>query len=243
MAFVGGTCVDRNRKRSVSRVEWNGQGFYLKRFTHPPAKDALFQIFCARLPRTHAAREWEMAGALGAAGIVSPDIAAYGEASGMGLKRPSFLLTVELNGYVPLLRYREEKGDRFGRRRSRDAFIGGLAGLVRRMHKAGITHPDLYSSHIFVREPGGEEDFALIDLHRVSQRGRISLFDAVRDLTGLHLTVPPSAASRADRVRFLRHYFGEGGWKPAGKRLAGKVLRRAARIGSRRRFREILGSS
>ncbi len=241
MRFVGGERADANRKRSVVRVRFEGRGFFLKRFTDPPAKDALGRLFRLQRPGTHAEHEWKMVRSLAAAGVGVPEVAAVGAEAGSGLRRRSFLLTAELEGYAPLGAYLEGKGDAFKLPSGRRGFIEDLAGLVKRMHEGGISHPDLYSWHLFVRETGEGRDFALIDLHRAVRRKRISLYDAVRDLSGLHLTVPPEAAGRTDRVRFLRAYFGSDRLGGAGKRLARKVGKRSRRIASRRRFREARG--
>jgi heptose I phosphotransferase len=239
MRFIGGERVDANRKRSVVRIRFEGERFFLKRFTHPPAKDALGRVFRLKRPKTHAEHEWEMIQALGEIGVGAPDVAGVGAERGRGFRRRSFLLTAELTDHVPLDRYLEERATDFRRPSGRRGFLEDLAGLVHRMHASGISHPDLYSWHIFVRGTGGERAFALIDLHRAAQRKRISLFDAVRDLTGLHLTVPRGTSGRTDRLRFLRAYFGKKRLGPSGKRLARKVLRRARRIATRRRFRDL----
>jgi heptose I phosphotransferase len=239
MRFVGGETVDRNRKRSVVKISCGGKDYFLKRFTKPPAKDTLFQWLRGRRARTHARLEWEAIRALEAAGIGAPEVAAVGEASGGGLRKPSFLLTVGLEDRVALDAFLERGDydalDRSGKR----AFVRALAQTVRRMHDAGITHPDLYAWHVFVRREEGGWSFALIDLHRAVVKGRVSLFDAVRDLTGLHLTAHPASIGRPDRVRFLRAYFGGGRLRPAGKRLGRKILARAKRIASRKRFRSV----
>ncbi|MHC4779766.1 MAG: lipopolysaccharide kinase InaA family protein [Planctomycetota bacterium] len=238
MGYIGGEVVDSNRKRSVVRIEWAGSQFFLKRFTRPPAKDAISRWFGGGGWKTHGAVECEMAHSLKEIGIGAPEIAAYGEENGFGPRRRSFVLTPEIPHATPLWRVLDEASNRFRGPRARGEFIARVARTVRTMHEGGITHPDLYGYHIFLVEGGTEPAFAFIDLHRVERKKQVTLYDAVRDLTGLHLSLPPSLASRTDRVRFLIHYFrGKGLCAPA-KKLASKILRRSKRIGGRKRFRE-----
>jgi len=236
MAFIGGETVDSNRKRSVVRVEWGGRAFFLKRFTRPPAKDALFQLLRGRRPRTHAEVEMEMIRAFRAAGFDAPEVAAWGEESGRGLRRRSFLLTAGLRDALPLPLYVERNADALRKPSARGAFIGALAGFVRGMHDAGLADPDLYSYHVFVRGAPSQPSFAIIDLHRALKREASSLLDSARDLTALHLTMPPAFASRTDKVRFLLRYFRIGTMSPAARRLARKILKRSKRIGERKKF-------
>jgi heptose I phosphotransferase len=242
MGYIGGESVESNRKRSVVKLAWKGETFFFKRFLHPPVKDGLARLLRGRGPKTHGAVEWEIAEALRGRGIGAPEVAAVGVEAGFGLRKRSFLLTAALRNATPLWRVLAGEGDRLPRLEDRRALVASLARTVRAMHEGGISHPDLYSYHLFLVEGEGPPSFALIDLHRASHKARVSLFEAARDLTGLHLTVPPPLASRSDRLRFLRHYFGGGRLSAAARRLARKVLRRAKRIGKRRRFREMAAS-
>ncbi|MCU0722523.1 MAG: hypothetical protein MUC63_02715 [Planctomycetes bacterium] len=239
LAYIGGATVDANRKRSVVRVEWGGRAFFLKRFTRPPAKDALWQLIRGRRPRTHAEVEGGMIRAFREAGLDAPEVAAWGEEAGRGLRRRSFLLTAGLPDALPLPMFLEENRAALRSPRARGAFAGALAGTVRRMHDAGLAHPDLYSYHVFVRGTPASPSFAFIDLHRAFRRETPCLLDAVRDLTSLHLTLPPVFVTRSDRVRFLSRYFGGGKLRPAGRQLARKILLRAKRVGGRGKFKAL----
>jgi tRNA A-37 threonylcarbamoyl transferase component Bud32 len=234
MAFEGGRAVDRNRKRNVVEVRL-GKTYFLKRFHHPPLKDFLGLDALRGGAPTHARMELRAAEDLAAAGIGTYPIVGYGEARS-GWARPSFLITEELRGYRPLHRVLEEGGADF-RRMAED-----LADLVRRMHRAGITHPDLYATHIYLRIEGEGTSWRLIDLHRVrKRRGGLSRFDQVRDLTALHLTCTGPAVTRADRLRFLCRCLGREGTDPVVRRVAGKILKRAERLWDRGRYRALRG--
>jgi hypothetical protein len=109
--------------------------------------------------------------------------------------------------------------------------VAAVAPAVRRLHRAGLVHRDLYWDHWFAvgpLEPNGHA--YLIDLERVF-RPRVWLQRRyqVKDLAGLVASWPDAVRARVTGLRFLRVYLG-GALPPGWKRLARAVLRKAARI-------------
>ena len=106
-----------------------------------------------------------------------------------------------------------------------------LATLAARVHGAGLVHRDFYCAHVFMdwQEPD-QADLALIDLQRVFRpRFRWRRW-MVKDLAALNHSVPPWAASNADRLRWLRRYLG----KLQSKRFSDRSLIRATVAKTRR---------
>lgn len=84
-----------------------------------------------------------------------------------------------------------------------------LARLVRRMHARGVFHQDLKASNILVRDGS----LFVIDLERVKFPRLVSREQRILNLAQLNAAVG-APVTRADRLRFLRVYFGRdfGEW-------------------------------
>jgi tRNA A-37 threonylcarbamoyl transferase component Bud32 len=67
---------------------------------------------------------------------------------------------------------------------------GELVELARRLHGAGYVHRDLYSSHIFLHERGGEVGLYLIDLARMFRPRWRKARWRVKDLAQLKFSMP-----------------------------------------------------
>jgi heptose I phosphotransferase len=170
-------------------------------------------------------------GRLAAAGIASMELVAYGEALRPDGHVESFVLTEELEGFVPLDDFLRDgfPAPRSGRRTDRDRELGelirGVAATARRLHRAGYNHRDLYCCHFFVREPGGGRfQIRLIDLQRVERRRRFRRRWLVKDLAQLAYSAPRDRITRTRRLAFARHYLGVAKLRPAHKRLIRAVL-------------------
>jgi tRNA A-37 threonylcarbamoyl transferase component Bud32 len=156
-----------------------------------------------------AAREWENHRLLMAAGFRVPQPAVGGVlADGRGL-----FSTVRLEGLRPM----DDVWATLDPRRA----VRAVADLARRLHACGLVHRDLYLCHLFVA-PGGDE-LTLIDLARLTRT--TSRRRRVKDLAAL-LATARGLCSRTDLWRGLRRYGGD-------RRLARRVLRKAARIARR----------
>jgi tRNA A-37 threonylcarbamoyl transferase component Bud32 len=88
-------------------------------------------------------------------------------------------------------------------RQARNAFLSGLARLVRRLHELGVYHRDLKSSNI-LSGPGG---CLFVDLDAVRLGRPVSPRERTFNLAQLSASVSP-AVTRADRLRFLQAYLG-----------------------------------
>lgn len=202
---------------------------YVKRYSHPPLKQQLNRLLRAYSSTAQIEMHWlEEVLRLG---IGVPATVAYG-ARQQGLKEvQSLLLTQEIPGeslerWLPA-RVLAGRLDAT----TKASLSAVLAETVARLHAAGLIHRDLYLSHIFVREssPGAMELF-LIDLQRVIKPQLRRRRWVVKDLAALHYSTPRAAASRSDRLRWLKRYLRTDRLSPADKSLIRAVGAKAERI-------------
>ena len=107
-------------------------------------------------------------------------------------------------------------------------FTDLLAGLVRRFHRAGYVHRDLYTSHVFLHERAGRIELRLIDLARMFRPRWRRFRWRVKDLAQLKFSMPAEWTD-AYWETFLTAYLGPEGAAGRG-RLERAVDRKAAFI-------------
>ena len=163
-------------------------------------------------------------------GIKTPETIAWGEEWVGVFEKRSFIMTHKIpraesiERKLPDFFYQKRTGQNL---KLRIAFIEGLADFVRRFHKTGFRHCDLYFSHIFCGE-GGE--LYLIDLQRVFKPILFKERFRVKDIAQFYYSAPAKYFSRADRLRFYLRYTGRGNVTCADKRFIQKINNRARRI-------------
>jgi hypothetical protein len=109
------------------------------------------------------------------------------------------------------------------RRRDRRGFALALGDLFRRLHAAGVYHNDLKDVNVLVRGPSTSPGWVLLDLERVQFRAALDPRRRTKNLVQLERTLG-RAASRSDRLRFLRAYLGPGADRAQRREWAGAVL-------------------
>lgn len=163
-------------------------------------------------------KEWEGFQKLFRFAIPTPPPVAWGETAG-----GSFFVSRDEGG-VPLddlLSGPEGREHRFRWKAARTA--GRLVSLF---HRAGFFHRDLYLCHLLVRGEG----LTFIDLQRLEDGYLFVTRGRIKDLAALYHSSVPTAATRTDRLRFLRAYRGGGRLGKGDRRLVAAVLRKAAKI-------------
>lgn len=173
-------------------------------------------------------------------GIPTMQVAAYGEQLHQDGRIESFLLTENLEGYLPLDDFLRE---RFRVRRlfasaKRDeeltTLIEQVADVAARFHKAGYNHRDFYCCHFFVKETDpGRFDVRLIDLQRVQHRRRFRRRWIVKDLAQLAYSAPRDRIKCTQKLAFLRRYLGVEKLRPSDKRLLREVLMKQQKMEQR----------
>ncbi len=133
---------------------------------------------------------------------------------GIGFYRGD-VLTLEITGAEDLGKVLRDGWSGWPRRR-RDLAIGAAAAALRRMHDAGLYHPDLNLKNVLVRwtEAGPEAFFVDLDRARFYREvtfrlRRKNLWRLARSAE--KLARPGGELSPGDRLRFLRAYAGTDG--------------------------------
>lgn len=117
--------------------------------------------------------------------------------------------------------------------KNRVSFITSLARFVSAFHQTGRCHRDLYLCHIFVAtdaQPTTTPQFSLIDLARIHTPSLRRSRWIVKDLSQLDYSADEIAASRTDRLRFLRAYLGIDSQSQSLRRLVRRVRRKSDAI-------------
>jgi heptose I phosphotransferase len=185
------------------------QTVFLKRHLEEPRTEAIMERLGWIPPQSEARKEAGKLHLFSQGGIHVPEVVAWGEGVWEGLRRASFLATLDLEA-LPLERYlfRNWKPPvardmALDKRRT----IQALALLTRRMHQAGLVHRDFYLGHIFVHGKGGEGFLSVIDVQRASERPSWWIRSRIKDLASLHFSSDPHFVRKADRIRFLKTYW------------------------------------
>ncbi|MEE4301019.1 MAG: lipopolysaccharide core heptose(I) kinase RfaP [Pseudomonadales bacterium] len=187
--------------RRTFRFEHAGQGWFAKVHDGVGAGELLKNALVLRLPVFDAGVERRALAALAAAGVPTLEAVCWGWCGRNPLARRSFLVTREVE-HVETLEdfWRGRHGGPGARRR----VLADVAGLVRRMHDAGINHRDLYLVHFLLRANG---TLCLVDLHRAQVRRRVPRRWRGKDLAALAFSARAAGGSGLrEELRFLRAY-------------------------------------
>jgi tRNA A-37 threonylcarbamoyl transferase component Bud32 len=190
--------VKQGPHRTVYHVVLPGLDFHVK---HYPAAGR--RAWLRGLVRPSKARaEYDLTLAVANRGVPTFEPLAVGEADhGQG----SFLLTRTLSGAVPLAEFLDAPPPDWGAA-LRQALATALAGLLARMHDAGVRHNDLHPGNLLVQRGSGNElRLYLIDLPAV-RLGPPLDWPAARDNLVVLNRYFVLRCSRSDRRRFWQAY-------------------------------------
>ena len=165
--------LNKSRKRDVQMLTVgegnNKKVFFMKRVFYPHLKDRFSNLLNFGRACSQAKCEWENANLLISNGIDTYRPVCYGEQTCLGLEIKSFFLTAKVQGQC-LTDFVAENWLQMKVKQKED-LMAALAKLIRKVHSAKISLPDLYVWHIYItnRTEAGEYEFAIIDLHRMKQ--------------------------------------------------------------------------
>ncbi len=230
------THANRDNFHIVLSVEEGEYDFFLKRHRGFELKEAL-KFLMTRSPfRTAGAREWDNVLRLSAMGIRTARPVAFGQKRLLFFELRSFVITERIGGGVPFDDYVKEHltvGLPAERLREKRALLWDLGDLVRRLHRAGYTHMDLYLNHFFVSDtPEGDKMLYLIDLQRLAKRWVFRKRWVVKDLAAILYSARTLPLTRTDLARVLVAYF-DGAISQADRRLVQAAISRARRLAAK----------
>lgn len=226
----------KNNKRDVQILtlgnEPNHKVFFLKRFHYVYFKDKLFTLFNFGHFCSQAGCEWKNANILLDNGIETHLPVCYGERTKWGLETKSFLVTEKVQGQC-LIDFVTQNWAQLPQPQ-KEKIIVALAKLIRKIHNAQISLPDLYLWHIFIKrnQTTDELDFAVIDLprmtHNVADKNR-----QIRNLGRLDHSMVDKYFDDTLRRLFIESYAGRD-WPGGVDKLAAKVKKYSAAVSARR---------
>ena len=211
MQAVEGEIFRKGKGRVTLRFELKGHRLFVKRHSGIGWREIFKDLIQGRLPVLGALNEWYALERLLILNISSLTPVAFGQRGLNPATRESFLVTRELRDTISLedlVKTWQQRPDFVVIKR---AIIKQLALVVRRMHRNGINHRDLYICHIHVSHrwldsPVNEPELFVIDLHRAQIRPRVPERWQVKDIASLHFSSLEAGLTSRDRLRFMRAY-------------------------------------
>ena len=216
----------RSTGRYALRSSGGSETFFLKRYFRLP----WWRRWLAPLGSFPGPQEMAHLRLAGELGIPVPEVLAAG--AERAHRCQSFLAVRELVGFLPLhefipRRLAEAATDLPSHRR---ALTRRIATLARVLHGARLYHRDLYLCHFFIRPAADAPDgfeLEMIDFLRL-KRSRLARW-RLKDLAQLLFSADIAGITRADRLRFFKHYLGTEKFSAADRRLLKQVERKANR--------------
>lgn len=215
-----GTVYRQLEGRTTLSFTCEGKRYFAKIHRGVGWKELTKNLCSLRLPVLGANSERRAIRRVQALGLDTMTIAGFGCRGWNPVRRQSFLITEALDETLSLEEFvRQGHFSKlpFSQRRS---LIEQLATIARTLHEQGVNHRDFYLCHFLIRrsESGVQSAAAvrpprrvfLIDLHRAQVRRRTPRRWIVKDLAGLFFSSMDAGLTRADVMRFVRHY--RRGW-------------------------------
>jgi len=222
--------INSNHRRNVSIIHLKVGGeekrFYLKRFRHSHLKDLIFIFLNVGRFYSQAAYEWSNLKLLRKNNIGAPSRVCFGEQFRLGLERRAFIITEELKGQC-LKDFIVQNYEKLPVP-EKEKIIISLANTIKKIHRAGISLPDLYVWHIFISKDknvhGDDEySFAFLDLNRMKRHVN-SENERIKNLGRLHYSMIDEYFDDSMRRLLIETYA-----ESAGKKEINKLIRRVKR--------------
>ena len=203
---------------------------FLKRYEDPPLLTQLKNWLAHHSRRSCAACEFEPTSELSAAGIDTPNVIAYGEQWSRLFEKRSFIITEKIPDAEAIERKLPDCFDAPATPQNlklRRKFIAQLAAFIRRFHRTGYRHRDLYLAHIF---HSADDRFFLIDLARAFRPKILRRRFQIKDIAQIHYSAPAKYFSACDRLRFYLAYTDQKKLTIHDKQFIRQVIARAKRM-------------
>ena len=160
----------------------------------------------------------------------------FGQRVNWGIESESFFITEEIDGVclTDWLAENYEKTDT----RQKEAVMVSMADFIRRLHRAGVSMPDLYVWHLYMLNPIDPDDikWAVIDLHRMSHSVKDS-DKKIRNLGSLDYSMLDKYFTQELKKVFIKAYVKNDGLF-ADDKVTKKMQKRSAQICKKRNKKE-----
>lgn len=211
---MGDRVVAWSRTTDTICVERRERSIYVKRYRYPRWRHRLRGMFRGTLLGKHRARrEFRALERLRSIGVPVVRPLGWGERRIAGFVTVSYLITEGIAGAMSLSRYATEhllSRDDASVRVARTQVVRDLAQAVRRMHRGGLLHGNLFLRNILIR-PGfdGRHEFFFLDAVRVRRANANGPHQpgVIADLAGL-ASVGNEVCRRAEVMLFAKEYLG-----------------------------------
>ncbi|MES2217427.1 MAG: lipopolysaccharide core heptose(I) kinase RfaP [Pseudomonadota bacterium] len=195
--------------RRTQRIEFNGQGYFIKQHFGIGWKEIFKNLFQCRLPILSARNEWLALQRLPKLDVATMQVAGFGSRGINPARRQSFLLTAELTDVISLEDFCKNWRVQPPPVLLKRALIKEVARIARVLHMNGINHRDFYICHFLLAQSSiesGALKLFLIDLHRAQIRSETPVRWIIKDLAGLFFSSKDSGLTSRDLLRFIREY-------------------------------------
>lgn len=193
-------------------------GFYVKRYLFPDWSKRIRGALRGTFFGPHRGRaEFQALNTMRNVGVPAVRPVAYGSRRQAHFLTACFLITEEVPDAENLTTAATAvaSGRRRLDKRSRAAWLRGLAEALADMHAKGVSHGNLFWRNVLVREgPAGQPEFFFLDARPMRPWERVAGAPWwLRELAQMYVSARPFT-TRTERLRFLRHYLGPGRLSP-----------------------------
>lgn len=208
---LSGESVRRIERRHTFRISLSGQDYFVKQHYGLNWPDIIGELMRLRRPVLGAGNEYRMTTLLNSIGIATAPLAGFGVDGRWPTSQRSFLITRSLPPSRTLNELSRDWWQIHPDPQLKRRLIRAVAGIVAKMHNAGINHRDLYVNHFrlplsWLKNPVGEPPLFLMDLHRAQQHVVMPRRWLAKDLAALLFSVWDKPLTLRDRLRFLKIY-------------------------------------
>ena len=199
--------------RKTLRFFIGDKGFFIKQHFGIGWKEVFKNLSQLKLPVVGAKTEYNAIRFLHSLGIDTMDIVGFSQHGINPATIQSFLITKELDSTVSLEDYCVNWSNHPPSFCEKQLLLRKVAEIVKKMHKNGLNHRDLYICHFLMRKTNKEvEDGSrlfLIDLHKAQIREKIPERWLIKDLSALYYSAMHIGLTRRDFLRFIKQYRGD----------------------------------
>lgn len=191
--------------RETLRFTQGGKHFFIKKHFGVGWREIFKNLSQFKLPVIGAENEMLALKKLNLAGVLTPEVIAYGQKGWSPASSTSFVVTRALDDCISLEDFCRDWHRNPPDPAVKSELIKRVATVARVMHQLGINHRDFYICH-FLWQRNTDKLF-LIDLHRAQIRKKVPARWLAKDLAGLYFSAMDIGLSKDDLIWFLENYF------------------------------------